>query len=122
MTDNSEQLKTDRPRLRPSELILLAMAILMAAAANLEAAGYVYQWHSRHPAEHWVSAVLMPLALQLPWAFAVGTYRRIRKAATAATGISSDLLQLIRGQTVFLVFGVYLALVLILESVEVILR
>ncbi len=126
MTDNLEQLERDWPLRRPKDpsphlftWLNLTLAVLFAAFANLEAIIYSFGWHSRHPADQlwFLPATTMLCALQIPWLGALGSYRRIRKLVSG-TSVNLEMQQLLRDQGARLLCGMYLAVMLILNSVE----
>jgi len=126
MTDNLEQLEKDWPQRRPKDpsphlftWMNLTLGVFFAAVANLDAIGYWYGWHSRHPGDQswFLPATTMFCALQIPWVFALGSYRLIRKQVSR-TGANPEMKQLLRDQGTRLLWGAYLAVMLILNSVE----
>jgi hypothetical protein len=124
MSDNPERLEKDWPQRwfnSRSPLtftrMYLAGAIAMAALANLLAAIAVYHWHSR-PAYNpfwWMTPFTLLVALNIPWLDSLISYRQIRKLA-ATTSVNSEMMQLVRHQTIRQTFFAYLAVGLIVLS------
>ena len=119
MTDNLEQLERNWPPRRPKDIstvkFFMAFAILFTVLDALYVVLHIIDAR-RHHADFWyLGAFNLTFGILLPWAAAIGAYRRVR-ATVVTLGASSDVLLAIRQQGTTALYAVYMAMMLVLMA------